>query len=368
MHISFRRFLTSVILVFAMLISFSPSAAAADTPQISFVKVNGAKVTFPDAQPFIQNGSTLVPIRFIAEALKHKVEWVQETRTVVIDDGYILLPIGSKTATVNGTEKAVSVPAQLVKEGADTRTFVPLRFISQNLNCTVDWWSFNRSIVINEFQTDGTEVNLYERCRQSENFYEYKEMHDFGDFGKGKVVQEDSYLILNSRMKSEKLTDTSAITANVKIWRNRGGNEDGFYYPDGNDIAVCLMDPDLASRREVKEILRVFYPDGYETVYDYMKQAILNTIFECYKDDGSTAAFTGTFGLHYIDGREVDIISYVNGNDTTVSINRLGYKNPEKPVALDWVAENYDNLVAQGRSSDHPGRVWYREQWDLDEW
>lgn len=37
-----------------------------------------------DTAPFIDNNYTLVPVRAVAEALKAKVNWLQESRTVVI--------------------------------------------------------------------------------------------------------------------------------------------------------------------------------------------------------------------------------------------------------------------------------------------
>lgn len=37
-----------------------------------------------DVAPFIMNNRTLVPARAVSEALKAKVDWVQETRTVII--------------------------------------------------------------------------------------------------------------------------------------------------------------------------------------------------------------------------------------------------------------------------------------------
>jgi hypothetical protein len=43
--------------------------------------LNGKNVTL-DAAPCIVNGSTLVPVRFVSEALGLEVKWDQNTRTV----------------------------------------------------------------------------------------------------------------------------------------------------------------------------------------------------------------------------------------------------------------------------------------------
>ncbi|MBP8781909.1 MAG: hypothetical protein KBH03_04615, partial [Paludibacteraceae bacterium] len=56
----------------------------------------------------------------------------------------ITLTIGSKTATVNGAQFSLAV-APIIKEN---RTYVPLRFISEQMGCTVDWQDSNKKITI----------------------------------------------------------------------------------------------------------------------------------------------------------------------------------------------------------------------------
>ena len=64
------------------------------------VKVNGKMVSFPDQPPVVQNERTLVPVRFVAEALGYDVTWNQADNSVVIDDGKIVLYIGTNTAKI----------------------------------------------------------------------------------------------------------------------------------------------------------------------------------------------------------------------------------------------------------------------------
>jgi hypothetical protein len=72
--------LTALILSLALLFAFAVPAMASKT--ISIV-VDG-KVIQTDVAPEIKNGRTMVPIRFIAEALGCEVEWEQATQTVKI--------------------------------------------------------------------------------------------------------------------------------------------------------------------------------------------------------------------------------------------------------------------------------------------
>ncbi|MGG1639066.1 copper amine oxidase N-terminal domain-containing protein [Paenibacillus sp. NRS-1760] len=125
--------------VVMMLGSMTTTVSAASLPP-TFVTVvmDGKKLWFPDAQAFIdENQRTLVPVRFVAEALGAKVGWEAESRSVPIqkETQSIRLTIGSNIATVNGAEE--SFDTQAVMQGG--RTFVPLRFVSEILGMAVEW-------------------------------------------------------------------------------------------------------------------------------------------------------------------------------------------------------------------------------------
>ena len=100
------------------------------------VVVNGEKVNFPDAQPFIdENGRTQVPVRFVSEALGAKVDWDGAAKkvTVTLNSRKVVLTIGLKTYEINNQTYQMDTVA-LLKE---SRTFVPIRFVSEALGATV---------------------------------------------------------------------------------------------------------------------------------------------------------------------------------------------------------------------------------------
>ncbi|MCD1259735.1 copper amine oxidase N-terminal domain-containing protein [Paenibacillus athensensis] len=102
------------------------------------VIVNGHKVKFPDTEPYVDsNGRTMVPVRFVSEKLGGKVDWNAATRTVTIatQGKSISLTIGSKAPTVNGHSVELDTAAAMV----DGRTMVPLRFVSEALESKVTW-------------------------------------------------------------------------------------------------------------------------------------------------------------------------------------------------------------------------------------
>jgi photosystem II stability/assembly factor-like uncharacterized protein len=112
--------------------------------------VNGASTTL-DSPPVIKNGRTLVPIRAIIEALGGTVGWDATTKkaTVTLGKKTIDLWIGKSAATVNGASTPIdSTNAKVVPEIINGRTMLPLRFVSENLGCSVVWAAATKTITI----------------------------------------------------------------------------------------------------------------------------------------------------------------------------------------------------------------------------
>jgi len=139
-----KKFILLVIAL-ALVTIFMPQNNAMAANDV-FVTVNGEIVQFPDQQPVIENGRTLVPLRFVSEALGCKVTWENNTAGVKRGGVDIAMSIGSKTPVVNGNTKTLDAPAKLT----NGRTMVPLRFVSECLGAKVDWDKENRLVVIND--------------------------------------------------------------------------------------------------------------------------------------------------------------------------------------------------------------------------
>lgn len=97
--------------------------------------ING--VTYQtDTQPVVLDGRTFVPYRLLAEALGGAVEYDNSTQTIttVYGGNSIIMTIGSKNYTVNGTPATMDVEPYI---NSDSRTMVPLRFLAEALGCKV---------------------------------------------------------------------------------------------------------------------------------------------------------------------------------------------------------------------------------------
>jgi hypothetical protein len=134
----------ALILTFGLIIGLVQISSAS---QDITVLVNNQKVTFPDQKPYIdQNNRTMVPVRFVSEALGAKVSWNGKTQTVGIVQGGkdIALKIGESKASVNDQLALFDTKAVLV----NSRTMVPLRFVSETLGAQVDWVAATSTVKI----------------------------------------------------------------------------------------------------------------------------------------------------------------------------------------------------------------------------
>lgn len=92
-----------------------------------------------DVEPLIENGRTMLPLRMVAENLEADVEWIEETRTVLIRKDGILL------------ELQIDIPlpdnmgTPMIRNG---RTLVPIGYIAEKFGANVIWNSEDKTIDI----------------------------------------------------------------------------------------------------------------------------------------------------------------------------------------------------------------------------
>ena len=94
----------------------------------------------------IVDGRTLVPVRFVSESLGSKVTWDASEREVgIIGDGInVKLKIDSNRATVNNKVNLLDSPPRIINNS----TMVPIRFISEALGSEVEWDNDTRKVTI----------------------------------------------------------------------------------------------------------------------------------------------------------------------------------------------------------------------------
>jgi len=131
--------------------------------------IDGAEV-ISDVEPLIINDRTLVPVRTVAGGLQYAVGWDGDTRTVTLEREQTSLKIGidhdiirkqyveydTETGmdVVKSEEVKADVPAQIIND----RTYLPVRAVSEALDCKVDWDGATRTIYITTVKTEEPKI------------------------------------------------------------------------------------------------------------------------------------------------------------------------------------------------------------------
>ncbi|MDO5301226.1 MAG: N-acetylmuramoyl-L-alanine amidase [Tissierellia bacterium] len=109
------------------------------------VQVNGFTLR-SKFRPYIHENRTFVPIRELTELMGANVDWHQETHSVSIAmaDREVMLRVDSPVVYVNGQQQTVdwdSIPRLAIyrDQKGESKTMVPLRFLSESLGFQVDW-------------------------------------------------------------------------------------------------------------------------------------------------------------------------------------------------------------------------------------
>lgn len=168
-----KRSLILLIILMICIASFNISFANSNIPQVD-VRVDGKSMRVPKVAlmldgsslttvvpPVIMGSRTLVPIRFM-ESLGAQIGWdnATQTATVVHNSAVVSMSINSDKVLVNGQTMqldADSVPklVTFTSMNNDSRTMVPVRFVSQVLGYDVNWDQSSYTAIIDspEVQT-----------------------------------------------------------------------------------------------------------------------------------------------------------------------------------------------------------------------
>ena len=287
------------------------------------VKVNGMTVSFPDQPPVVQNERTLVPVRFVAEALGYDVIWNQADNSAVIDDGKIVLYIGKKTAKINGKSVTLDVASTVIHN----RTMVPLRVVAETLNCSVDWIAETKTVLVNA-KKNGRELSIYERLKQTGLYYDLKD-------NRGNELTR--FLVKKTLVNAgSDLKNTNPIKLGAGWWIEAPNIYDPTQYPDF-DCGIVVADYSKATRGQVEDVFEILYPTGHNEVSALMMKTLRGEIWETYMEwfPATVGIKPGTAGCRYIDGREVNMRADGNQHRMYMQVNTVGHINPDKPKVLD---------------------------------
>ena len=120
---------------------------AVDEIQTQSLMVDGRAVE-TDVRPRNRNGTIMVPIRFMAEYLGARVDWLPESKSVRIlrekPSREIVMQVGSHEAQMNGAARTLE-QAPIIHQD---RTLIPLKAVANFLNASVIYNPQTRTVFV----------------------------------------------------------------------------------------------------------------------------------------------------------------------------------------------------------------------------
>ncbi len=101
-----------------------------------------------DVAPTIVNDRTMVPVRFIAEAFDGTVDWDAENQTAYIVYNDNMVEIAIDADIIHVNGEAVTIDTP--SQLLDGRTMIPLRAVAEGLGLSVSFDNATRTITITE--------------------------------------------------------------------------------------------------------------------------------------------------------------------------------------------------------------------------
>ncbi|MGE7828988.1 copper amine oxidase N-terminal domain-containing protein [Paenibacillus sp. NPDC093718] len=306
------------VLVSAVAVSslFAGGAQASSSPAQVEVLLNAKKMSFPDAKPFQDSqGSVMVPIRFVSEALGGKVSYNKSSGKTIVEvkkgTDTVKMTVGQTNALVNGKSK--SYGAKIILK--QNRTFVPLRLVSEGLGQKVEWDKIGRWVWIGEkkfLNTDDAQFKLQPLSnfkQYMKNTYLFEKTTSGGELFKGiKVIQANQLPI--------KLSN-GEIIYDIKLVKRKGydyiairSSERGtpIFFMAKNDYAKYRTGVDNAFENHKDGTATNYYPvisgtDKFQTGkyiqnYDHTKFKLNTTdyiAFSTYKVEDYIVAIVNPF-------------------------------------------------------------------------
>lgn len=160
-----KRYILSFFLSIFLSLGLQPVFAQESLPLQ--IVMDGKRIQFPDAQPEVQYGHTMVPIGVLAASMGASVT-MNGNNQFSIDKGNTHMQItwNSYEAKLNNRPVTLDVAAYIKQN----RTYVPLRFVSEAFHATVGYDKDNNTIYVDTFNPDNRELYEVKKVDSGDTF------------------------------------------------------------------------------------------------------------------------------------------------------------------------------------------------------
>ncbi|PKM49898.1 MAG: copper amine oxidase [Firmicutes bacterium HGW-Firmicutes-7] len=123
----------------------------------------------PDSSPYLENNRTFVPIRFISEALNVTIEWDGATSTAIMTAGDQTIKLPVGSSKAYVNGVSYNVDAPIKLYNG--RVFIPIRFVSEVLGCNVEWNQQTYSVTIQTINNPNIVLNQKNTSYSEDDLY-----------------------------------------------------------------------------------------------------------------------------------------------------------------------------------------------------
>lgn len=257
-----------------MLISGTCCAAPAENSE----RVNEASIIYDgvplefDVAPVNENGTILVPMRTVFEALGAKVKWDAQTQSVSArkSSKTYAMTLGEKTISVSKNDEVTNTStAEEALQLIDDRTMIPLRALSELFGLAVDWNDKTKTVTLTTPENEDVDS-----WKENTGYVDLSAMTVSGSGASvsGKIVtiakggdftvegvNTDAQIVVDTdekvrlRLNGINLTNTEGAPLYIKsadkcyITLEEGTDNtltDGGEYTDGQEINGCIYSSD----------------------------------------------------------------------------------------------------------------------------
>lgn len=311
-----------------------------------------------DVPPIIDNNRVLVPLRIISENMGGNVQWIPSEQKIRIkvfslatrDDQFIELKINSKKVNVRNSIENKVYTMDVAPKIVNSRTMVPIRFISELMKEIVEWDDENSTVAIgNTYRPlhDKKTITLKKgakTCNVKSFMFGKSRMISVKDFTKamGWTYAVDSFNY-NFGSNGIGLILTEPSTGKKITFHGRGIQVDGIYLqPEGEEFPYLSLDDDY---------------------YIPLNDLVTGLHWKAQNLDGGNVVTLSdntedtTYTLFYLYSDNKDNTKRVQSRENTIL-----YKNnhfivmPMNRTIQDFLDEK-DALNMQGISSDRTGEA-----------
>ena len=220
--------------------------------KVNDVNINiDGKILKTDFKAYNVNGRTFIPIREVTENLGATVSWDNKLKSATVNygDKSLVLQIDSDVVYLDGKKQKIdknSVPrfANYSQPRKESKTMVPIRFISETLGYDVDWDQktstvFIKTIKVDKIDADVDQKELVKNSKpvkesygnKSDEFISKNEKKEMDKLGKksDKEIYKAAGLDVNDIKKERKITKTIKAQGKVSILIDpgHGGKDPG---------------------------------------------------------------------------------------------------------------------------------------------